>query len=88
MENYFTVKELIRYVSYPNTNLTYFYSDGSNETFYKSLPQFNGVPDTPFWIYCVAAVVVAAIIVACLCYAKHRIKMTRKRSYLYFLSAI
>jgi hypothetical protein len=32
---------LVKYISYPDTNLTYFFSDGSNITYYKSVGQFN-----------------------------------------------
>ena len=61
------LKKLVGYISCPN-NLTYLYQDGSNETYYRTASQFNGVPDMPFWMLCLGAVVVVAVAVACLCF--------------------
>jgi hypothetical protein len=46
------MKELIGY-QWGLNNLTYFYVDGSNETFVQSLPQFNNAGYVPpeFWSY-------------------------------------
>jgi hypothetical protein len=73
------IKTLIGYV-WGASNLTYLYGDGSNETFYRAYPKFNGVPDAPFWLICVAAVVLAAGVVACLCTAKRQLTMAKNRS--------
>jgi hypothetical protein len=73
------MKSLVGYIWGAN-NLTYLYGDGSNETFYRTTSHFNGVPDVPFWIYCLCAIVVVAIVVGCLCTAKRQKKMTKKRS--------
>ena len=56
--------------------LTYFYADGTNETFYRSVGCFNGVSDLPFWMLCLGAVVVVAVTVTCLCIFKNRCQMS------------
>jgi hypothetical protein len=73
------MKDLVGYI-WGTSNLTYLYGDGSNETFYKSLPKFNGVPDVPFWLICFAAVVLVGVVVGCLCYAKRQLTIPKKQS--------
>ena len=63
------LKKLVGYIWGAN-NLTYLYQDGTNETYYRTAPQFNGVPDISFWMLCLGAVVVVAVAVACLCIFK------------------
>jgi hypothetical protein len=72
------MKELVGYI-WGASNLTYLYGDGSNETFYKSLPKFNGVSDVPFWMICLGVVLVVAVVVGCACYAKRQLTIPKKK---------
>jgi hypothetical protein len=79
------MKELIGY-QWGLNNLTYFYVDGSNETFVQSLPQFNNAGYVPpeFWSYVALFVLLYIVgmflVLRYIGTAKRIVKMPKKRS--------